>query len=102
MDGPVEWFGAAGAIIAAALIAADLGRRITGWAFVLFSIVSVAWIASGLINQASPLVIQNSLLLLINAWGVWQFLLNPRKKREIERQEEIAEQAKDDVAAEAA
>lgn len=102
MDGPVEWFGAAGAIVAAALIAADLGRRITGWAFVLFSVVSVAWIASGFINQAWPLVIQNGLLLLINAWGVWQFLLNPRKKREIERQEELAEQAKDDVAAEAA
>ena len=41
----------------------------------------------------------NGLLLAINAWGVWQFLLNPKKKREIERAEEIAEQAEDDVEA---
>lgn len=93
MDGPLEWFGAIGAIVAAALIAADLGRRVTGWAFVLFVAVSLAWVASGLLHQAWPLVIQNGLLLLVNAWGVWQFLLSRRKKREIELQEEIAERA---------
>lgn len=93
MDGPLEWFGAIGAIVAAALIAADLGRRVTGWAFVLFVAVSVAWVASGLVHQTWPLVIQNGILLLVNAWGVWQFLLSRRKKREIELQEEIAERA---------
>ena len=93
MDGPLEWFGAIGAIIAAGLIAADLGRRVTGWAFVLFVAVSIAWVASGLIHQTWPLVIQNGLLLAVNVWGVWQFLLSRRKKREIELQEQIAERA---------
>ena len=102
MDGPLEWFSALGAIIAAGLIAADLGRRVTGWAFVLFLVVSAAWIVSGVINQTWPLVIQNGLLLAVNGWGVWQYLLSPKKKREIKRQEEIAAQAKDDCAAEAA
>lgn len=101
MDGPLEWFGAIGAIVAAGLIAADLGRRVTGWAFVLFLAVSLAWIASGLINSTMPLVAQNGLLLAVNGWGVWQYLLSPRKKREIERQEELAARAKDEVAAEA-
>lgn len=101
MDGPLEWFGAIGAIVAAGLIAADLGRRVTGWAFVLFLAVSLAWIVSGLINSTMPLVAQNGLLLAVNAWGVWQYLLSPRKKREIERQEELAVLAKDDVTAEA-
>lgn len=100
MDGPLEWFGAIGAIVAAGLIAADLGRRVTGWAFVLFLAVSVAWIASGLRHDAWSLVAQNGLLLAVNGWGVWQYLLSPRKKREIERQEELAEQAKDEVARE--
>ena len=100
MDGVIEWFGAIGAIVSAALIAADLGRRVTGWAFVLFVIVSIAWIVAGLTSQSMPLVIQNGILLAVNAWGVWQYLLNPRKKREIEKAEELAEQAKDEVAAE--
>jgi len=101
MNGPLEWFGAIGAIVAAAMIAADLGRRWTGWGFVLFVVVSLAWIASGLFNNTMPIVAQNGLLLAVNAWGVWQFLLSPKKKREIEKAEEIAEQAKDEVSAEA-
>ncbi len=98
MNGPLEWFGAVGAIVAAALIAADLGRKFTGWAFVLFVAVSIAWVISGVSNQAWTLIAQNGLLLAVNLWGVWQYLLSPRKKREIEKQEEIAEQAKDEVA----
>ncbi|MBC2650527.1 hypothetical protein H7F50_01990 [Novosphingobium flavum] len=97
MDGPLEWFGAMGAIVAAGLIAADLGRRFTGWAFVLFLAVSLAWIASGLRHDAWSLVAQNALLLAVNGWGVWQYLLSPRKKREIDRQEHIAEQARDEL-----
>ena len=99
MDGPLEWFGAIGAIIAAGMIAADLGRRWTGWAFVLFVAVSGAWIASGLANATMPIVVQNALLLAVNGWGVWQYLLSPTKKREIEKAEEIAEEAKAEVAA---
>ena len=41
MNGPLEWIAAAGTIIAAALIAADLGRRITGYGFVLFCAVAI-------------------------------------------------------------
>lgn len=100
MNGPLEWFGAIGAIVAAAMIAGDLGRRWTGWAFVLFAIVSVAWIASGLLHNTMPLVVQNGLLLAVNLFGVWQYLLSRRKKREIEKAEEIAEQAKIEVAQE--
>lgn len=97
MNGTLEWIGAVGAIIAAALIALDLGRRATGWGFVLFAAVSLVWIVSGLNNSTIPLVAQNGILLAINAWGVWQYLLNPRKKREIEKQQELAEEAKAEV-----
>ena len=100
MDGPLEWIGAIGAIIAAALIAADLGRRVTGWGFVLFTVVSVVWIVSGLTAaDGMPIAVQNGLLLLINLYGVWQFLLSPKKKREIEKAEKIAGQAREESAA---
>ena len=100
MNGPLEWLGAIGAIIAAALIAGDFGRRASGWGFVLFSVVSVVWIVSGLTaKDGLPIAVQNAILLLINLYGVWQFLLSPRKKREIERAEELAEKARKDVEA---
>ena len=100
MNGPLEWLGAIGAIIAAALIAGDFGRRVSGWGFVLFSVVSVVWIVSGLTaKDGMPIAVQNGILLLINLYGVWQFLLSPKKRREIERAEELEEKAKADVEA---
>ena len=41
---------------------------------------SVTWIVSGLTSDALPIAAMNGILLLINAWGVWQFLLSPKNK----------------------
>ena len=80
MNGPLEWIAAIGTMIAAALIALDLGRKATGWGFVLFCAVSITWIVSGLTSDAMPIVAMNAVLLLINAWGVWQYLIHPKNK----------------------
>jgi len=101
MNGPVEWLAAIGTIIAASLIAFDLGRRATGWGFILFVAVSLAWVGSAIANHTVPLAIQNAILLAINAWGVWQYLLNPRKKREIEKVEELRQEAASGIEREA-
>jgi hypothetical protein len=93
MNGPLEWIAAIGTMLAAGLIAADLGRKVTGYGFVLFCAVSVTWIVVGLTGDAMPIAAMNVILLAINAWGVWQYLLNPAKKREIELAEQCAEQA---------
>lgn len=97
MTDVIEWFAAIGAIVAAGLIAADLGRKVTGWAFVLFSVVSIAWVAAGFLAGENPLIIQNGVLLLVNLWGVWQYLLNPKSRRKMERLEELEEEASEDV-----
>jgi hypothetical protein len=103
VNGPIEWVAAIGTIIAAALVAADLGRRITGWGFVLFCVVASMWIYSGVTApEGMPIAIQNGLLLIVNIYGVWQFLISPTKKREIEKAEQIADQAEAEVAKEAA
>ncbi|MCL4673067.1 MAG: hypothetical protein KJZ64_09060 [Sphingomonadaceae bacterium] len=80
MNGPAEWITALGAITAAALIAFDLGRRATGWGFVLFCAVSLLWIVTGLRDGAAPIVAMNAVLLLINAWGVWQYWIHPKNR----------------------
>lgn len=75
MEGPLEWIASIGTIIAAGLIALDMGRRATGWGFVLFTIVSVLWIYSGLMKDAMPIAAMNAVLFLINGWGVWRYLI---------------------------
>ena len=85
MNGPLEWIAAIGTMLAAALVAADRGRRVTGLGFVLFCAVSATWIVSGLTTDALPIAAMNAVLLLINAWGVWQYLLSPKNKKVMER-----------------
>ena len=92
MNGPLEWVAAIGTMLAAALIAADLGRKATGYGFVLFCAVSLTWIISGLTSGAMPIAAMNAILLLINAWGVWQYLLS-RKNREVMERVEPIQQA---------
>ena len=100
MNGPLEWIAAIGTMIAAALIAIDLGRKVTGWGFVLFCAVSVTWIVAGLTSDSVPIAVMNAILLLINAWGVWQFLLNPKNKAKLEKLEELEAEAEREVEAE--
>lgn len=97
MNGPLEWIAAIGTMMAAGLIAADLGREITGWGFILFCAVSVTWIISGLTSDAMPIAAMNAILLLINAWGVWQYLLSPKNRRVMEKMEQVEEQIEEEV-----
>ena len=83
------------------MVAADFSRRITGFGFVLFSIVACLWVYSGLTApDGMPLAIQNGALLFINLFGVWQFLISRKKKQEIDKAAEISEQAKQELAQE--
>ena len=99
MNGPLEWVAAIGTMLAATLIAADQGRKATGWGFVLFCAVSVTWIVSGLTSKALPIAAMNGILLLINLWGVWQFLLSPKNKAKLKRLEELEDEAEREVEA---
>ena len=44
MNGPLEWIAAIGTMLAAALVAADCGRKVTGAGFVLFCAVALMWV----------------------------------------------------------
>ncbi len=60
--------------IAALMVAANLGSRITGFGFIMFSVGSVAWAAIGLSSGQSGLVWQNIVLFGVNLIGVWRWL----------------------------
>ena len=100
MNGPLEWVAAIGTMIAAGLLAADLGRKVTGWGFVLFCAVAVTWIVSGLTSDAIPIAAMNGVLLLINIYGVWQYLLSPKNRKVMDRLAPVAEKIERQVEAE--
>ena len=75
----LEWYGAVAGAIAALIVSLDLGRRATGWAFVIFVTSSLALIAWGLLGEESGGIgTQNIVLFVINLIGVYRYLI--RKK----------------------
>ena len=75
LDG-LQYYGAAAAVVAAAIVSLDLGRRWTGWAFVLFVTASLALIGWGFLQEDSEGIgWQNVALLLINCIGVYRYLI---------------------------
>ena len=75
----LEWYGAAAGALAALIVSLDLGRRATGFAFVIFVTSSIALIAWGLLGQESEGIgYQNMILFAINCVGVYRYLI--RKK----------------------
>jgi hypothetical protein len=83
MDGmtALRTFAAVTTIIAAALVAANWNARVMVAGFSIFIVASLAWMADGWLENKASLVIQNVILLLINAIGVWRWL--PRAEKEM-------------------
>ena len=72
----LQWFGAGASVIAAALVAADIDRKVTGWAFVLFVTASIALLVWGFMQPDSKGIgVQNAIMLVINLLGVYRYLI---------------------------
>lgn len=61
-------------MIAAMMTAADLGARVTGWGFVVFTIGSLSWSLVGLSSGQTNLLATNLFLTLVNLVGIWRWL----------------------------
>ncbi len=73
----LQYYGAGAATLAALVVSLNLGRRVTGWAFVLFVTSSLALIGWGFLSEDSEGIgWQNVALLFINATGVWRYLVS--------------------------
>ncbi len=76
----LQYYGAGAATLAALTVALNLGRVITGWAFVLFVTSSIALIGWGFLAEDSEGIgWQNVALLLINVTGVYRYLVRKEK-----------------------
>jgi hypothetical protein len=69
-----EYIAPAATMIAASMTAANLGPRVTGWGFIVFTIGSVAWSAIAIASGQQNLLLTNTFLTLVNGIGVWRWL----------------------------
>ena len=64
----------AATMIAACMTAANLGPRVTGWGFVVFTVGSLAWSSIAFATGQQSLLLTNAFLTLVNAVGIWRWL----------------------------
>lgn len=88
----LEWYATISGIIAALMLAGDFGRRVTGFGFILFCTMNVAWIAFAQIDDTGGLMWQNIVLFFVNALGIYQYLLSPRNRRKMEAVKEAVQE----------
>lgn len=69
------WFAPIATMIAACVTAANLGARVTGWGFVIFTFGSIAWTAYGFATDQPNLLWQNLALTAVNLVGIWRWLI---------------------------
>ena len=85
----LQYYGAGAATLAALIVSLNLGRRWTGWAFVVFVTSSVALIGWGFLQPDSEGIgWQNIALLIINAIGVYRYLILKEKPGEAASKDE--------------
>ncbi|WP_225883051.1 PRC-barrel domain-containing protein [Sphingomonas aliaeris] len=68
------WIAPIATTIAAIMTAANLGTRVTGWGFVVFTIGSIAWSTVAISTGQSNLLWANGFLTLVNLIGIWRWL----------------------------
>lgn len=68
------WVAPAATMIAAVMTAANLGTRVTGWGFIVFTIGSVAWSSVAIGTGQQNLLWTNGFLTLVNLVGIWRWL----------------------------
>ncbi len=74
MESIATWVAPVATTIAALMTALNLGTRITGYGFVVFTIGSLAWLALGVATGQPALLWQNIILTLLNLIGIWRWL----------------------------
>jgi hypothetical protein len=68
------WVAPIATMVAAMMTAANLGARVTGWGFIVFTVGSVCWATVGVATGQTNLLATNLFLTLVNLVGIWRWL----------------------------
>jgi hypothetical protein len=82
MDQYASWIATIATILAACMTASNLGARITGWGFAVFTVGSIAWFVLGILTDQQSLILTNAVMTLLNLFGVWRWLGRQAKVEE--------------------
>jgi len=74
MADTISWFATAATIAAASMTASNLGARITGYGFIVFTVGSLAWLTVGFTTGQPALAWTNVVLTALNLFGIWRWL----------------------------
>ena len=74
METIVSWVATIATIFAASLTASNLGARITGYGFIVFTVGSIAWFTLGMLTGQPALIYTNIVMTALNLFGVWRWL----------------------------
>lgn len=70
----ISWVATIATIVAASMTAANLGSRVTGLGFVVFTIGALLWIRVGVLTDQPALLWTNVALAALDLFGVWRWL----------------------------
>jgi hypothetical protein len=70
----IPWVATVATIVAAFMTAANLGSRITGYGFAVFTLGALCWIAAGALSHEPALMWTNIVLFVLDLFGVWRWL----------------------------
>ena len=74
MEQITSWIAPVASIAGVLITASNLGARITGYGFIVFTIGSIAWTLLGLSTGQPSLIWTNALLTFLNIFGIWRWL----------------------------
>lgn len=74
MEPIVTWVAPVATTIAALMTASNLGSRITGYGFIVFTVGSLSWLTLGITTGQANLLWQNIILTALNLFGIWRWL----------------------------
>lgn len=70
----ISWIATIATVIAALMTASNLGSRVTGLGFAVFTIGALCWIAVSVVTQQPALMWTNVVLTGLDLFGVWRWL----------------------------
>ena len=82
MSDIISWVATVATIIAASMTAANLGSRITGYGFVVFTFGALCWIAVGALTHQPAILWTNVVLTILDLFGIWRWLGREAKVEE--------------------
>ena len=98
MESILTWVAPIATISAAMMTASNLGARITGFGFIVFTIGSISWLTLGMISDDPALLWMNAALTLLNLFGIWRWLGRQAKFEEgAQYAAHISERTKDET-----